>query len=427
MWNAFQTRGPGYRPFSSLHSPYHQASNPPVQVPEGSFSGIDGGSSSPGFNFKWLATAASIGVPLATSLMNNLFQSSANKRNAALYRQYLDWQRESQVMSQNYNTMMWHMNNRYNSPANQMALLRQAGLNPNLMYGGFQGNSQAPSSPSQSASAPGNIYNPLSMSLGNPVETYMAERQLSMQERTTDLMNTKQSLENQKLEFEVSKLKDTYDLTTEETRTRINSIMSSIKESQARFENLKEQKGLISAQTKAQILMNIFDERAMDDKLQLLKDEHNLNEKQLSVLRWTINEIRSRIGVNRSIVKLNNAQSGYYDTLSAGEFQKQLFFSFSEPVRIANMESGTQLNYAQIDSIYNKIYWDNILNPKLIEQIDAQIGHWSNQDKIGFWNAFANMIFSVSYGYGQFMNSGPGSALGGKLAKTILGQGNLGF
>lgn len=426
MWNVFQTRGPGMTPRFGFdwrtYTPLYNG-----QTPE-QLSGSGGSSGSIPQKMDPFSIGLAVGVPLVTSLINNSFQSRANKRNAALYRQYMDMQRGLQRDAQSYNTMMWRMTNQWNSPSNQMALLRAAGLNPNLMYGGaFQGNASAQSSPSESVSAPGNIYNPLSMSLGNPAETYMAERQLSMQERTTDLMNTKQSLENQKLEFEVSKLKDTYDLTTEETQTRIASIKSSIKESQARFENLKEQKGLITAQTKAQVLMNLYDERAMDDKLQLLKDEHNLNEKQLSVLRWTINEIRSRIGVNRSIVKLNNAQSGYYDALSAGEFQKQLFFSFSEPVRIANMESGTKLNYSQIDAIYNKINWDNILNPKLIGQIDAQIGHWSNQDKIGFWNAFANMIFSLSYGYGQFMNSGPTSALGNKMTKSILGQGNLGF
>jgi hypothetical protein len=43
----------------------------------------------------------------------------------------------------NRNVSMWKMQNEYNSPINQMKRLKEAGLNPNLMYGkGTVGNSQ---------------------------------------------------------------------------------------------------------------------------------------------------------------------------------------------------------------------------------------------------------------------------------------------
>ena len=34
-----------------------------------------------------------------------------------------------------YNLQMWHMQNAYNDPSQQMARLKAAGLNPNLVYG----------------------------------------------------------------------------------------------------------------------------------------------------------------------------------------------------------------------------------------------------------------------------------------------------
>lgn len=37
-----------------------------------------------------------------------------------------------------YNTSAWQMNNEYNTPANQLARLRDAGINPNLFYGNGQ-------------------------------------------------------------------------------------------------------------------------------------------------------------------------------------------------------------------------------------------------------------------------------------------------
>ena len=43
----------------------------------------------------------------------------------------------------NKNVEMWKMQNKYNEPKNQMARLKSAGLNPNLMYGkGTPGNAQ---------------------------------------------------------------------------------------------------------------------------------------------------------------------------------------------------------------------------------------------------------------------------------------------
>lgn len=54
----------------------------------------------------------------------------------------------STVLQNRANKRMWHLSNQYNSPQMQMARLKEAGLNPNLVYGsgGVTGNttSQAP-------------------------------------------------------------------------------------------------------------------------------------------------------------------------------------------------------------------------------------------------------------------------------------------
>jgi hypothetical protein len=43
--------------------------------------------------------------------------------------------RRAQERAFRYNTNMWHMQNKYNSPVEQMKRLREAGLNPMLIYG----------------------------------------------------------------------------------------------------------------------------------------------------------------------------------------------------------------------------------------------------------------------------------------------------
>lgn len=69
----------------------------------------------------WLAPAIAGGV----SLLGKLFD---NKQAKNMYqRQYND------------NVRFWNMQNMYNAPVNQMSRLSDAGLNPNLVYGGSPG------------------------------------------------------------------------------------------------------------------------------------------------------------------------------------------------------------------------------------------------------------------------------------------------
>lgn len=76
----------------------------------------------------WAGIAQGLG-----SLGSSLIGNSGSKR--------------SQARANRYNVEFWNMQNEYNDPSAQMARLRQAGLNPNLVYGqsasGATGQAQA--------------------------------------------------------------------------------------------------------------------------------------------------------------------------------------------------------------------------------------------------------------------------------------------
>lgn len=77
-----------------------------------------------------LATA----LPIIGPVIGAFAQGSQNRKNRRFTRQMYALQREHALQD-------WHMQNEYNSPINQMARLRDAGLNPNLVYGdGVTGN-----------------------------------------------------------------------------------------------------------------------------------------------------------------------------------------------------------------------------------------------------------------------------------------------
>lgn len=65
-----------------------------------------------------------------------------------------DWQREEREATQAFNLDMWNRNNAYNSPAEQLKRMKEAGLNPNALGGGASVPSQTISSnPMSGASA----------------------------------------------------------------------------------------------------------------------------------------------------------------------------------------------------------------------------------------------------------------------------------
>lgn len=97
--------------------------------------------------------AAAIGA--GASLLGNLFNiGQANKTN----QQQLAFQREMYGQQRQDSLSDWNMNNEYNSPTQQMMRLKDAGLNPHLVYGnGALTTSQAPaasSTPFASLKAP---------------------------------------------------------------------------------------------------------------------------------------------------------------------------------------------------------------------------------------------------------------------------------
>lgn len=66
-----------------------------------------------------------------------------------------------QRLADQQNVKFWNMQNEYNTPANQMKRLQDAGLNPNLIYGSGSANTGIAGGVAPSKPAPYNIKNPI--------------------------------------------------------------------------------------------------------------------------------------------------------------------------------------------------------------------------------------------------------------------------
>ena len=108
-------------------------------------------------------------------------QRQANIQNMQLAKYQNNWQTAENEKAYARSVEMWNMQNQYNSPTAQMSRLRQAGLNPNLVYGsGVTGNSagSAPQyQPAKIQRATMEPYRGWNLGLSDAASMYMAMRQ----------------------------------------------------------------------------------------------------------------------------------------------------------------------------------------------------------------------------------------------------------
>lgn len=130
---------------------------------------------------------------LAGSMIGANAQRQANIQNMQLAKYQNNWQTAENEKAYARSVEMWNMQNQYNSPTAQMSRLRQAGLNPNLVYGsGVTGNSagSVPQyQPAKIQRATMEPYRGWNLGLSDATSMYMAMRQNKAQVDNMEAQN----------------------------------------------------------------------------------------------------------------------------------------------------------------------------------------------------------------------------------------------
>ncbi|QCS37331.1 DNA pilot protein [Tortoise microvirus 86] len=124
-----------------------------------------------------LAPLITAGAGLVSSGINAWSQSNTN-------RDQRNWNERMYEREKADKLAQWHMENEYNSPVSQMQRLRQAGLNPNLVYGKGADNIGGSIAPTATKN-----YSPTApqFDLGGPVSSgLMSYYDIAMKEAQTD-------------------------------------------------------------------------------------------------------------------------------------------------------------------------------------------------------------------------------------------------
>lgn len=232
----------------------------------------------------------------AIGAIGNFFTGGASARKQYQYQSKLmDKQNQQQID-------FWKMNNEYNTPFNQRARLEQAGLNPDLMYGGSGniGQSQMPSAASP-GSAPNVDYGSFSDNFRFAMQAQVMDAQVSKIEHENQLLAEQALNQAEQRELWAAQAKEAW------LRAEHQGIYNRHADTRYFLEN--ETRGLKNTLLGADV--NSYETRLRLDQQRVANDnmrakvqvlQLGLNEKKLKAdmekIRAEVSEIMSRIKVN---------------------------------------------------------------------------------------------------------------------------------
>lgn len=143
---------------------------------------------------------------LGSSAMNNKAVQDTNKANMEIAKYQAQWQQQENEKAYQRSLNMWNLQNEYNSPTQQMARIRAAGLNPNLVYGnGVAGNSSGSTpqyEPAKFNAPTMQAYRGWNLGISDAISQFLAYRTAKAQ---VDNMEAQNSLIRQQTATEATK------------------------------------------------------------------------------------------------------------------------------------------------------------------------------------------------------------------------------
>lgn len=232
----------------------------------------------------------------AIGAIGNFFTGGASARKQYQYQSKLmDKQNQQQID-------FWKMNNEYNTPFNQRARLEQAGLNPDLMYGGSGniGQSQMPSAASP-GSAPNVDYGSFSDNLRFAMQAQVMDAQVSKIEHENRLLAEQALNQAEQRELWAAQAKEAWLRAEHQGIYNRHADTRYFLENETRgFKNTLLGADVNSYETRLRLDQQRVANDNMRAKVQVL--QLGLNEKKLKAdmekIRAEVAEIMSRIKVN---------------------------------------------------------------------------------------------------------------------------------
>ena len=345
----------------------------------------------------------------AISAIGSFFGNKSNrKQSAEAFERESKFAREERLAQQQWIEQMYEKNNAYNSPAAQMQRLKDAGLNPDLMYSrGDVGNATAPEAPVQAPTPRFNVI---------PTNTYGQTAQLSAdlglkaaQARLAESESKKTDTEESLLtaDYLVRKARAESDIELNNSTIYVNHELGQLNHAEAEVAAKKLQEiDVAMSEARERIKTMQAQQSEIDEKIVQMKFDRYLRSKEFELLcKKTYQEMK---------------ESNSRIALNAAEVQDMMA---TQMARVMNLNASTYMMKKQgllaseqtMTELYKQTGID-ISNQHARFNFD-QAQDWDSTER--FTNVATTWINSVSFAVGQFAGATTSLQKGGFLGKSM--------
>lgn len=345
----------------------------------------------------------------AISAIGNFFGNLSNRRaSRKAFERESKFAREERLAQQQWIEQMYEKNNSYNSPAAQMQRLKDAGLNPDLMYSrGDVGNATAPEAPSQALTPRFNVI---------PANTYGQTAQIaadaglkSAQARLADSQSKKTDTEESLLtaDYLLRKARNESDIELNNSTIYVNHELGQLNHAEAEVAAKKLQE-IDVAMSEARERINTMkaQQSQIDESIVQMKFDRYLRSQEFELLcKKTYQEMKesnSRIALNAAEVQdIMATQMARVMNLNASTYmmKKQGLLASEQTMTELYKQTGID-----ISNQHAKFNFD-------------QAKDWDSTERLT--NVATTWINSLSYAVGQFGSATTSLQKGGFLGKSM--------
>lgn len=375
-----------------------------ANVGAGAAAGAAAGSVVPG-----IGTAIGALGGAAISAIGNFFGNRSNRKaSAEAFERESKFAREERLAQQQWIEQMYEKNNSYNSPAAQMQRLKEAGLNPDLMYSrGDVGNATAPEAPQQAMTPRFNII---------PTNTYGQTAQIAAdaglkaaQARLADSQSKKTDTEESLLtaDYLLRKARTESDIELNNSTIYVNHELGQLNHAEAEVAAKKLQE-IDVAMSEARERINTMkaQQAEIDEKIVQLKFDRYLRSQEFELLckktYQDMKESNSRINLNAAEVQdMMATQLARVMNLNASTYMQKKQGMLASEQTMTELYKQTGID---ISNQHAKFNFD-------------QAKSWDSTER--FTNVATTWINSVSFAVGQFAGATTSLQKGGFLGKSM--------
>lgn len=375
-----------------------------ANVGAGAAAGAAAGSVVPG-----IGTAIGALGGAAISAIGNFFGNRSNRKaSAEAFERESKFAREERLAQQQWIEQMYEKNNSYNSPAAQMQRLKEAGLNPDLMYSrGDVGNATAPEAPQQAMTPRYNVI---------PTNTYGQTAQIAAdaglkaaQARLADSQSKKTDTEESLLtaDYLLRKARTESDIELNNSTIYVNHELGQLNHAEAEVAAKKLQE-IDVAMSEARERINTMkaQQAEIDEKIVQLKFDRYLRSQEFELLckktYQDMKESNSRINLNAAEVQdMMATQLARVMNLNASTYMQKKQGMLASEQTMTELYKQTGID---ISNQHAKFNFDQAKN-------------WDSTER--FTNVATTWINSVSFAVGQFAGATTSLQKGGFLGKSM--------